>query len=304
MKQFLAIFVILLFSRSTFLVGQSPYVIAYFAGNTSRLDSFEVEKLSHIIFSFGHLKGNELHIDNNGDSATIKKMVSLKKRNPKLKVLLSLGGWGGCKMCSDVFSTEEGRKSFAESVKSLSQYFKTDGIDLDWEYPTIQGYPGHQFGAEDKNNFTELIKQLRATLGNDQIISFAAGGFNTYLREAVDWNAIMPIVDMVNLMSYDLVHGGSTVTGHHTPLYSTPQQVESIDNAIRFFDSAHVPLSKIIVGAAFYGRVWQNVENENNGLYQSGKFLRSANYKDILSNYLRDKDYESFRDPIAKAPYL
>ena len=263
-----------------------------------------MEKLSHIIFSFGHLKGNRLHIDNAGDSATIRKMISLKKRNPKLKVLLSLGGWGGCQMCSDVFSKEEGRVEFAESVKELSEYFRTDGIDLDWEYPTIQGYPGHKFALEDKNNFTELVKQLRATLGNNQIISFAAGGFDRYLKEAVDWNAIMPVLDMVNLMSYDLVHGGSTVTGHHTPLYSTAQQKLSIDNAIRFFDSANVPLNKVIIGAAFYGRVWQNVEEDNNGLYLPGKFLRSANYKDIKSNYLRDQAYTMYRDTIAKAPYL
>ena len=294
----------LIWSNGVFSQMNTPHVIAYYAGNAARLDSFEIEKLTHIIFSFGHLKGNNLHINNERDSATIRKMVSLKKKNPKLKVLLSLGGWGGCEMCSDIFSKEDGRVAFAESVKHLSEYFKTDGIDLDWEYPTIEGFPGHKFGPEDKNNFTELIRQLRATLGNNQIISFAAGGFNKYLRDAVDWNAIMPVIDMVNVMSYDLVHGGSVVTGHHTPLYSTPQQVESIDNAIRFFDSARVPLNKVVIGAAFYGRVWQNVEDRNNGLYLPGKFLRSSNYKDIQSIYLRDPEYAMFRDPIAKAPYL
>jgi GH18 family chitinase len=63
------------------------------------------------------------------------------KKKSFLKVILSLGGWGGCKTCSEVFSTEEGRKEFAQSAKDLCEKYKTDGIDLDWEYPAIEGYP-------------------------------------------------------------------------------------------------------------------------------------------------------------------
>jgi chitinase len=81
-------------------------------------------------------------------------MISLKSRNPALKVLISLGGWGGCKTCSDIFATKNGGKQFSKSVKQLNDYFGTDGIDLDWEYPTIEGYPGHKYTQADKNNFS------------------------------------------------------------------------------------------------------------------------------------------------------
>jgi chitinase len=76
-----------------------------------------------------------------------------------------LGGWSGCAPCSDVFSTAAGRTAFAASVKELLLYFKADGIDLDWEYPAIEGYPGHTYRKEDKENFTSLVQALRATLG-------------------------------------------------------------------------------------------------------------------------------------------
>jgi hypothetical protein len=45
-----------------------------------------------------------------------------------LKVLLSLGGWGGCGPCSEVFSTKNGRAEFARSVKQLLDGTHTDGL--------------------------------------------------------------------------------------------------------------------------------------------------------------------------------
>jgi chitinase len=278
-------------------------VIAYYSGNSTLIDSFAVEKLTHIIFSFCHLKGNKLSVDNAEDTATIQKLVSLKKRNPKLKVILSLGGWGGCKFCSPVFATDVGRKEFASSTKDLMYYFKTDGIDLDWEYPGIEGYPGHAYKPEDKSNFTVLVKTLRDTLSNNYEINFAAGGFDTFLQQSIEWNKVMPLLNKVNLMSYDLVNGNSKMTGHHTPLYSTSSQNESADNAIRYLESIGVPRNKIIIGAAFYAREWADVAPVNNGIYQLGRFHKFISYRQFSRRVNTDSGFVFYRDSVAKAPY-
>jgi chitinase len=278
-------------------------VIAYYASNATNIDSFAVEQVTHIIYSFCHLKGNRLEVDNQADSLTIQKLVSLKGRYKKLKVLLSLGGWGGCKTCSDVFDTEQGRKEFAVSVKQLADYFKTDGIDLDWEYPAIEGYPGHPFKPADKDNFTKLVKVLRLSLGKRQEISFAAGGFPTFLEQSIDWAKVMPVVDYVNLMNYDMVHGNTPHTGHHTPLYSTAGQKESIHACVSYLESIGVPRHKMVIGAAFYGRSWERVESANNGLYQPGVF------KNFLSHNIFDRvvskanGFSFYYDDEAQASY-
>lgn len=80
-------------------------VVGYYAGTTIPVDSFETNKLTHLIFCFGGLAGNRFRIHSAADSATIQSMVNLKTKNPQLKIMLSLGGWGGCEKCSDVFST-------------------------------------------------------------------------------------------------------------------------------------------------------------------------------------------------------
>jgi chitinase len=291
-------------SVSTLFAQTSEFkIIAYYAGGPEQADNLPAEKLTHVIFSFCHLTGNKLTVDNQRDSLTIWKLAGLKIRNPKLKVILSLGGWSGCPACSDVFSTAAGRKEFSESVLALNRYFNTDGIDLDWEYPTIEGYPGHKFVPEDKANFTSLVQQLRTTLGKNLEISFAAGGFQKFLNESVDWLPVMKEVDRVNLMSYDLINGYSTETGHHTALFSTPSQKESTDNAVQYMVKVGVPRNKIVIGAAFYCRIWENVQAKDNGLYQSGKFKGAADFRNFPKDLSETNGYKFFWDERAQAPY-
>jgi chitinase len=292
--------------NSLFAQQQKPLaVIAYYAGSdTAEVDRFDATQLTHIIFSFCHLKGAQLSVDNAADSMMIKKLVQLKKKVPAFKVMLSLGGWGGCASCSEVFSSAANRKVFAESVKALNEYFGTDGLDLDWEYPAIQGFPGHVFQASDKQNFTALVQQLRQTLGAGKIISFAAGGFASYIEQAIEWREVMKEVDFVNLMTYDLVNGYATTTGHHTPLYATPRQTNSVDEAVKQLLKLNVKPEKIVIGGAFYGRMWEQVPDINNGLYQPGKFKASIGFEDFSSWLSADSGFVYHWDSVASAPYL
>ena len=277
-----------------------PQIIAYYSGDKERIDQYDLSGVDQLIYSFLHLKGNKLAIDNEQDSITLQYLTGLKKQYPELKVLVSLGGWTGCKTCSEVFSTEQGRAEFVSSTVNIIEAYDADGIDLDWEYPAIEGPPNHPFKKEDRDNFTSLVAGLRKAMQPGDILSFAAGGFPEYLEQSIDWPAVMPHVDNVNLMSYDLVGGYSKVTGHHTPLYSTDQQYRSADQAVKWLLEAGVPASKIIIGAAFYGRIWGHVPPANNGLYQSGDFKRGVdqnNFAQVTEGFI------FYRDTLAMAPY-
>jgi chitinase len=300
----ISVALLLLFANTGFAQTNSMKVIGYFSGGTPEVDNVDAKKLTHIIFSFCHLKGNNLTVDSKKDSITISKLVALKKINPQLKVMLSLGGWGGCGPCSDVFASAKGREDFAESTLALNKLHRTDGIDLDWEYPTIEGYPKHTYRKEDRENFSDLVKVLRKKMGQGYEISFAAGGFKKYLEESVDWQVVMPLVDRVNLMSYDLVNGYSTVTGHHTPLYSDKKTPESTDFGVQYLISHGVPKNKIVIGGAFYARVWENVPNENHGLYQPGKFKAGIDFKRYEKEFSKENGFEYFWDDNTKASYF
>jgi chitinase len=278
-------------------------VLAYYAGNEADIDKYPVEKVTHIIYSFLHLNGNQLAVDNAADSLTIRHLVALKSRNPGLKIILSLGGWGGCETCSQVFSTPAGRAEFAVSVKTILEQYQADGLDLDWEYPSIEGYPGHQFLPEDRDNFTALVQELRNVLGKHYEISFAAGGYTDYLEHSIDWQAVMPLVNYVNIMSYDLTNGYSKTTGHHAPLYSSVNMKESADRAVHYLDSLNIPRGKMVIGAAFYARIWENVENVNNGLFQPGTFKQAVDFKGMETYLHENPGYAEHWDSISQAPY-
>lgn len=281
----------------------SVKVIAYYMGDGSDLGRYNVNQLTHIIYSFLHLKGNQLGFDSAKDQQAMRQLVALKKQYPHLKVLLSLGGWGGCETCSDIFNSAANREAFAQSTLKIIREYHADGIDLDWEYPTIEGFPGHKFAAHDRDNFSELVRELRKALGTQYEISFAAGGFDHYLATAVDWKTIMPLLDNVNLMTYDIVNGGTPHTGHHTALYSTPQQKDSTDNAVQHLLRLGVAPEKIVIGAAFYARVWKEVAQTNNGLYQTGVHIEGAGFKEFPARYPSNKGFVYHWDDIAKAPY-
>ena len=289
--------------------GHKMKVIAYFSGRITQLDSFDLSGLTHLIYCFGHLEGSRFKLGSARDTAMIQKMVSLKTQNPSLKILLSMGGWGGCEHCSDGFSTDTGRAQFVESVKDLTAYFHSDGIDLDWEYPSIRldndidQEPVHKTSPQDKSNFTDLVTRLRTAFGHSAEISFAAGGFTTYLKGAVDWKAVVKQVDFINLMSYDLINGYDTITGHHTALYSTPHQRESVDHAVRYLLGIGIDPKKIVIGAAFYARIWAHVPEKNHGLYQPGKFFHGLDYKNFKERLADSAGFTMYWDNTAKAPY-
>jgi len=303
-KSFCVILILCFFLFKAHSQADRVKVIAYYFGNPETLDSFDVKKMDEIIFSFGRLKGDQFHIRSARDTATIQKMIALKSVNPSLKVVLSLGGWGGCETCSDVFASRKNSKEFAKGFKELTEYFKSDGINLDWEYPAVSGFPGHKYTPEDRQHFTRLVKLLRRSLGKNAEVSFAAGVSKRVMESGMEWKKVMKIADRVNLMTYDLAGQGTPNTAHHTLLYSTPQQSISTDYAVQYLLNLGIPSNKIVIGAAFYGKIWENVQDTSNGLYQPAKFKSTIHYKRLVNEMTPANGFNYYWDDVAKAPYL
>lgn len=83
-----------------------------------------------------------------------KQFNELKQKNPKLKTLLTIGGWAmGSAPFSIMAEDKDKRATFIESVIPFLQKYGFDGLDMDWEYPTANG--GR---PQDKQNFVVLLQ--------------------------------------------------------------------------------------------------------------------------------------------------
>ena len=94
---------------------QQPYVIiGYVTGSGWTKSQIDPGKLTHINYAFAvPAENGELAPLTAKDDDNMAALVSLKAVNKKLKVLISIGGWGGCKYFSDAALTDASRRKFA-----------------------------------------------------------------------------------------------------------------------------------------------------------------------------------------------
>jgi len=97
-----------------------------------------------------------------------------------------------------------------------------------------------------------------------------------------------------------MVHTHASENRHECELVERDSGLRNV----AYLDSLGVPRNKMVIGAAFYGRMWGNVEAVNNGLYQSGQFKRGIAYRNFPAALSPDSGYVYFRDTIANAPYI
>jgi chitinase len=194
----------------------------------------------------------------------------------------------------------------------LSRY-NIDGLDIDWEYPGMVG-SGQPFRAEDKKNFTLLLKELRQRFNRETkrshrklYLTIAAGASNDFLTHT-EMAEVQKYIDTVNLMAYDYYEPGSdAITGHHAPLFTNgadPKRI-SAETSVLAFEQAGVPATKILLGLPFYGHIWGQVAESNHGLFQAGKPVPKgyAPYS-LISESMLNHGFTRYWDPIASAPYL
>ncbi|WP_206609902.1 glycoside hydrolase family 18 protein [Maribellus luteus] len=303
----------------------------YFPREEFDVNQLQLEKLTHLIFSFSYVIDGEMAFKNELSDIRLKQLVAEKEKYPNLKVMVACGGWGADGF-SDAAFTDESRTKFIQSTVEFVEKYHLDGIDMDWEYPTIPA-EGTKARPEDKQNFTKLIRGLREALDKidrPQILTFAAAGWRNYF-DYVELSEVMKHVDHINLMTYDQAGGGNKFTQHHTALgrvtlndlAGTPLgeemksrtseegeepalwEPQSAEGIVDFYLEQGVDPTKIVIGAAFYGKGWKGVSPQNNGLYQPNKGpVRGGNYRRLQEEFIDQNGFERHWDPLAKAPFL
>ncbi|MBR5171642.1 MAG: glycoside hydrolase family 18 protein [Muribaculaceae bacterium] len=252
-----------------------PVVAAYVTGWHEFKELPDCTMLTHINYAFGN-------VNKTYDGVTIqhperlRQLVELKKDH-KIYIVLSIGGWtaGGF---SEMASTDRRRKAFAKDCKRIVKEYNLDGIDIDWEYPSCSE-AGISSSPADIDNFTLLMKELRKALGKSYLLSCATIADARF----VDFKAIEPYVDLVNIMMYDV----GNPPYHHAALYRSEMSGRvTAQEALQLHLDAGMPVNKLVLGVPFYGR--------------SVKGFGDTAYGALVKR----TDVTRMWDDVAKVPYL
>jgi chitinase len=245
-------------------------------------------------------------VDGVADSSTdplggnFNQLVKLKAKHPTLKVIISIGGWSESTYFSDVAATDASRKRFAASCVDLFIRGNLDdpalpnggrgaikglfdGIDIDWEYPSVDPGNGAHHGPGDTVNATALFAELRTQLDAEG----AAAGKHYLLTAAVPAGSdagtfyelpkVAAILDYMNVMTYDFHGSWDDYAAFNSPLFGEPADPASANpthstvGTLIYYLGQGVPAHKMNVGVPFYGNEYYGVASTNHGLYQTGR---------------------------------
>jgi chitinase len=302
-------------------------VVAYYPhwGTYQKFDVKQIaaSNLTHINYAFANVKdGQVVNGDYWADQVNFPELSKLKQANPKLRTLISIGGWTWSESFSDIALSQYSRTKFAESAVKFMRDNGFDGIDLDWEYPVAGGLASNSARAEDKINFTSLLRTIRDKLdaaqlkdGNTYSLTIAAGAFPAYASNT-EIAKVASIVDWINLMTYDYHGNWENKSNHNAPLYSDPADATSaksnIDHTVNTFLNKGVPANKLVLGIPMYGRGWTGCAPTNQGLYQTCKDVSKGTTANGIHEYdelekmgwINGNGFVRYWNDSAKVPWL
>lgn len=235
----------------------------------------------------------------NDQSVLYPQVKALKQINPKLRNILSIGGWSfndptdpmgqyTYKLFSEMVSTAENRSNFINSAIAYAHEYGFDGIDIDWEYPGDLTRGGN---SADFDNFITFLQECHSACSSASLLltyasaAIVPSGVPEPYQSNPDlyfqWLAkCAPYLDRFNLMAYDY-HGPfdmPALTGVNAPLNqdTDPSGTKYITETLKNYLTNGVPASKIVLGMPTYGHSYAGVAAMTAGDNGPGKPFTAA----------------------------
>src|SRR3989475_3069060 len=283
--------------------GNAFKVIGYYAEWTSDrypLADIPADKLTHVNYAFAKIGPDNRLLWNAG---LFDQIALLKQKYPRLKFIMSVGGWTDSAPFYETAASEASRHTFAQSCAAfLKTYPQFDGIDIDWEHPVVGGLQPGQ--PRDAHNYVLLLAAVRSAIGPGKLLTVAVSASPRGI-EPLEYVDMVASLDWVSVMAYDF-HTGGTRAGFHSALYNHDDPSNSklnLHDATQAILAKGVARSKLVAGVPFYGRGWRGIESPMVGSTGTGS-LQVGGYTIIAETFLKNPAYVRYWDDVAKVPWL
>nr|WP_086938757.1 glycosyl hydrolase family 18 protein [Thaumasiovibrio occultus] len=255
-------------------------------GDPNNVRQINGDNLSHILFAFLNMCGPgqlpehaaicadkpafTLAEDANSiDKAFAAAFSDLKANYPHLKILPSVGGWGGSDPFAPMSLDKANRQIFIDAVVAyLKANSAFDGIDIDWEWPA---------NIAEGDAYADLMIELRAAMdalgketGREYLVTSAIATGESYIS-LVDYERAEPAMDLIFLMTYDFFGPwANNNIGHHTAISAHSANLVNgygygVENAVTNMLGLGMPAEKLVLGVAKYAKGWDSVTVNTKG---------------------------------------
>ncbi|KAE9363939.1 glycoside hydrolase family 18 protein [Stipitochalara longipes BDJ] len=209
-----------------------------------------------------HFPG-DLWDDKNNVHGNIKQMFLVKKKQPTLKTMLSIGGWTYSPSFNEILKSEAKRARFASTALKLMYNYGFDGLNLDWE---------HIMTAEEGIQFVDLLKKMRhlmkehaASTNSAPFLLSVAVTANPKYYKIMDIPAMDKYLDFWDFMAYDYAGSWDKTSGHQAALFfdsKNPSAAPFItETAMDYYlNDGKIHPSKMNLGLPLYGRAFVNTD--------------------------------------------
>jgi chitinase len=241
---------------------------SHYAGYTA--DKIPFKYMTHLLYAF-YITDNSGNLANSdpNDADNFKDVIRLG-HEAGVKILLSIGGAGQSEGFKAVASSSSARANFIKNALKLCDQFGLDGIDIDWEFPT-EGEGDAQL---------KLHQEIRAAFDKQPrkiLFTAAVPATNWFGQWSKD--ETFKQLDFLNCMTYDYM---GTWEKTVIPNSGMDQSKATLD----YYDSRGIPHSKLVLGAAFYGKSFDGGTSMGSAFQGKGSGNDGLlDWKDLLAQF-------------------
>jgi GH18 family chitinase/cyclophilin family peptidyl-prolyl cis-trans isomerase len=231
------------------------------------------------------------------------RQLVLNAHKAKVKVLLSLGGWGWDRQFTAMVANPEAEDRYIKAVMAIVDRYDYDGIDLDWEYPDTK---------EKIVGFDRLCRRFRKELDEFQpgkgrhLLQTMAASASPGTLKWLSNKLLLETMDWVNVMTYDYTGDWSAYAGHHSPLFASsrqPGRPHSTELTMKYLLDRGLPANRLAVGLPLYGKGFAAPEpyaaTKKTG---KAKVMKAGSYV-VIDKLIKEKAWKRYWDTETKNPW-
>ncbi|XP_013099261.1 chitinase-like protein Idgf2 isoform X3 [Stomoxys calcitrans] len=256
---------------------------------------------THLVYGYCGIKHDTFQVFSLNEDLDINRhqfseVLSLKRKYPHIKVLLSIGGDKDVdpdhpNKYIELLEGERVRQTaFINTAYSMVRSYGFDGIDLAFQFPKNKprkvhsdiGMAWKKFkkiftgdfivdpkAGEHKEQFTSLLRDLKNSLRPDGYMLTLTVLPNVNSSWYFDVPAVSSFVDYINIAAFDFLtpERNPEEADFTAPLYELYEQNRlphyNADFQIAYWLQQTCPANKLVLGMATYGRTWKLTSDSN-----------------------------------------